>query len=80
MFNHTVILKIEPPHGREGHQSQPDTSHDTKKCTCCLKNHHRISIQHLCLSELHLEYASIVWSPWQSYLEDALEKVQCQAA
>ena len=21
-----------------------------------------------------------VWSPWQSYLEDALEKVQCQTA
>lgn len=28
----------------------------------------------------HLAYASIVWSPWQSYLEDALEKVQCRAA
>ena len=28
----------------------------------------------------HLEYASIVWSPWQSYLEYALEKVQHQAA
>lgn len=22
----------------------------------------------------HLEYASIVWSPWQCYLEDTLEK------
>ena len=28
----------------------------------------------------HLVYASIVWSPWQSYLEDELEKVQHQAA
>ena len=28
----------------------------------------------------HLEYASVVWSPWQSYLEDTLEKVQHQAA
>ena len=28
----------------------------------------------------HLEYASVVWSPWQSYLEDTLEKVQCRAA
>ena len=28
----------------------------------------------------YLEYASLVWSPWQSYLEDTLEKVQRQAA
>ena len=27
-----------------------------------------------------LEYASIVWSPWQNYLTDAIEKVQRQAA
>ena len=27
----------------------------------------------------HLEYASVVWSPWQSYLEDACENVECQA-
>ena len=28
----------------------------------------------------HLEYASVVWSPWQSYVEETLEKVQRQAA
>ena len=28
----------------------------------------------------HLEYASVVWSPWQTYLEDAIEKVQRRAA
>ena len=27
-----------------------------------------------------LEYASTVWSPWQRYLVDAIEKVQCHAA
>ena len=39
---------------------------------CSLKDHQKISIQHLCWS--HLEYASTVCSPWESYLEDALEK------
>jgi len=28
----------------------------------------------------HIEYASVVWSPWQTYLEDAVEKVQRRAA
>jgi len=27
-----------------------------------------------------LEYASVVWLPWQTYLEDAIEKVQRRAA
>ena len=27
-----------------------------------------------------LEYASVVWSPWQSYLEDALEKVHAASS
>ena len=26
----------------------------------------------------HLEYASVIWSPWQSYLEDALEKFRVE--
>ena len=32
------------------------------------------------LVRLQLEYASTVWSPWQRYLVDATEKVQCHAA
>jgi len=28
----------------------------------------------------HLEYASVVWSPWQAYLEEAIEKVQRRVA
>jgi len=28
----------------------------------------------------HLEYATVVWSPWQAYLEEAIEKVQRRAA
>jgi len=28
----------------------------------------------------HLEYTSVVWSPWQTYLEDAIEKVQRRVA
>ena len=27
-----------------------------------------------------LEYTSTVWSPWQRYLVDAIEKVQCRSA
>ena len=27
-----------------------------------------------------LEYTSTVWSPWQRYLTDAIEKVQCRSA
>jgi len=32
------------------------------------------------LWQVHLEYASVVWSPWQTYLEDTIEKVQRRAA
>jgi len=28
----------------------------------------------------HLEHASVLWSPWQTYLKDAIEKVQRRAA
>jgi len=32
------------------------------------------------LVHLHLEYASVVWSPWQAYLEETVEKVQRRVA
>ena len=33
----TIRLKMEPPLGREGHQSQPDATHNSKKCACASK-------------------------------------------
>ena len=50
----------------------------TQRNVFSLKNHLKICIQHL--FQPHLEYAPIVWSPWECYLEDALGNVQHRAA
>ena len=82
-YNYAVRLnyKMEPLHGRKVHQSQPDTSHNSKKCARCFKNHQRISIQHFCSTTFRVCFNSLV--PMErlvTYLEDALEKVQRRAA
>ena len=62
--NDSVRFKMEPPCGREGHQSQPDARHDTKKCVCvCVASKITRELAYTFVRP-HLEYASVVWSAW----------------